>query len=84
MRCVKQTNKSTIMLWPTIQQYGCQMHYCVVSITLAHNVTGHSVVSISAMMRAYNNGRNGSCLFVADTPIRGDKGMQMDVLNGLK
>ena len=59
----KTTNKSTIMVWPTIQLHGCQIHYNVVSITLVHSVTGHSVVtylntlsndaSIDVMIRFY-------------------------------
>ena len=43
--CQKQTPKVQIMVWPTIQLHGRQIHDYVVSITLVHSVTGHSIVT---------------------------------------
>ena len=38
--------KSAIMLWPTIQLHGCQIHSYVVSITQVHSLAlSHSVVT---------------------------------------
>ena len=40
----KKTTKVQNMVWPTIQLHGRQIHDYVVSITLVHSMTGHSVV----------------------------------------
>ncbi len=45
MWCVKKTPKVQNIVWPTIQLHGRQIHDYVVSITLVHTVTGHSVVT---------------------------------------
>ncbi len=44
MWCVKKTPKLQHVMWPTIQLHGRQVHDYVVSTTLVHSVTGHSVV----------------------------------------
>ena len=41
----KKHKKVQNMVWPTIQLHGCQIHDYVVSITLVHSITGHSVVT---------------------------------------
>ena len=41
----KKTPKVQNMVWPTIQLHGRQIHDYVVSITLVHSMTGHSVVT---------------------------------------
>ena len=45
MWCLKKQPKVQNMVWPTIQLHGGQIHDYVVSITLVHSVTGHSVVT---------------------------------------
>ena len=40
----QNTPKLQNTMWPTIQIHGRQIHDYIVSITLVHSVTGHSVV----------------------------------------
>ena len=47
----KKTPKVQNMVWPTIQLHGRQIHDYVVSITLVHSMTGHSVVTYHNTLR---------------------------------
>ena len=49
MVCQKNPPKVQNMVWPTIQLHGRQIHDNVVSITLVHSMTGHSVVVYHTM-----------------------------------
>ena len=43
--CQKKPPKLQNMVWATIQLHGREIHDYVVSITLVHSITGHSVVT---------------------------------------